>query len=80
MTGDIGHLWVIDTTTHATVAIPVSLDNWLLDVDFAPDGTRAYIACGDTNAIYVLDTATYHIVGQIKSSIRVRWRSLVQHN
>ena len=69
VTGDSGHLWVIDTITNTTLAtISVSLDNSLLDVAFAPDGARAYIACGFTSAIYVLDTATNRIVGQVASS------------
>lgn len=68
VTGETGHLWIIDTTRNATVAtIPVISGQRLLDIALAPDGTRAYIACGNTNAIYVLDTATYRIVGQIPS-------------
>jgi YVTN family beta-propeller protein len=68
VTGDSGHGWVIDTTTNATVAtIPVSFDNSLLDIAFASDETRAYIACGNTNTIYVVDTTTYRVVGQISS-------------
>jgi YVTN family beta-propeller protein len=49
------------------IAIPVSFGNPLLDIAFTPDGTRAYITCGNNNAIYVLDTATSRILGQITS-------------
>jgi YVTN family beta-propeller protein len=69
VTGETGHVWVIDTTTNATVTtIPISDGQPLLDIAFTPDGTRAYIACGNNNAIYVLDTATSHILSQITSA------------
>lgn len=68
VTGDGGHVWLIDTTKNATVAtIPISVGNPLLDVAITPDGTRAYVTCGNTNTIYVLDTTTYRILDQIPS-------------
>ena len=68
VTGDAGHVWLIDTTKNATVAtIPISVGNPLLDIAITPDGTRAYITCGNTNTIYVLDTTTYRILDQIPS-------------
>jgi YVTN family beta-propeller protein len=47
--------------------IPITDGQPLIDIAFMPDGTRAYITCGNNNAIYVLDTATSRIVGQITS-------------
>ncbi len=68
VTGDAGHLWLLDTTTNATVTtIPISDGQPLLDIALTPDGTRAYITCGNNNAIYVLDTTTSRILGQITS-------------
>jgi YVTN family beta-propeller protein len=68
VTGETGHLWIIDTTQNAAVAtISVTSGQPLLDIALAPDGTHAYIACGNTNAIYVLDTTTDRIVAQISS-------------
>lgn len=68
VTGEIGHIWLIDTTTNATVAtIPITDGQPLLDIAFTPDGTRAYIACGNNNAIYVLDTASSRVLSQITS-------------
>lgn len=68
VTGETGHVWVIDTATNATLTtIPISDGQPLLDIAFTPDGTRAYIACGNNNAIYILDTTTSRIVGQITS-------------
>ncbi|HXX21936.1 MAG TPA: SMP-30/gluconolactonase/LRE family protein, partial [Terriglobia bacterium] len=67
VTGFLGSVWIVDTTTNAAVAVPVSVGNPLLDVAFTPDGTRAYISCGNTNTIYVLDTATYNVVASVPS-------------
>lgn len=68
VTGDGGHVWVIDTAMNSVVtAISVTAGQPLMDVAFAPDGTHAYVTCGSNNAIYVLDTTSYRVVGQISS-------------
>jgi YVTN family beta-propeller protein len=69
VTGDGGHIWLIDTTTNAAVrTIPITDGQPLLDIAFTPDGTRAYIACGNNNIIYVLDTASSRILSRITSA------------
>jgi YVTN family beta-propeller protein len=69
VTGDGGHIWLIDTTTNAAVrTIPMTDGQPLLDIAFTPDGTRAYIACGNNNTIYVLDTASSQILSRITSA------------
>jgi YVTN family beta-propeller protein len=68
VTGETGHVWVIDTAMNSVVtAISVTAGQPLMDVAFAPDGTHAYVTCGSHNAIYVLDTTSYRVVGQISS-------------
>jgi YVTN family beta-propeller protein len=67
-TGETGHVWVIDTTKNALVTtIGVTDGQPLFDIAFTADGTRGYIACGNNNEIYVLDTTANRIVGQISS-------------
>jgi YVTN family beta-propeller protein len=63
-----GHLWVIDTVKNAVVAtVPVvPLGTPLAGIAFTPDGKSAYVTCGNTGLIYVLDTTTYRVVDTIK--------------
>jgi YVTN family beta-propeller protein len=67
--GDGGHVWVIDTVKNAVVAtVPVaSVADPLLGIAFTPDGTRAYVTCGNTGLIYVLDATTNHVVDTIQT-------------
>ena len=68
VTGDSGHAWVVDTTTNMTVAtVPISVGSPLLGIAFTPDGTRAYITCGNKDTIYVLDIMTYRILDRVPS-------------
>ena len=34
---------------------------------YPPDSTRAYVTCGNTGLIYVLDTSTFHVVDTIQT-------------
>lgn len=65
VTGVTGNVWVLDTTRNAVVTtVSVTAGQPLVDIAFAPDGSHAYVTCGSNNAIYVLDTTTYRVVGQ----------------
>jgi len=66
--GAEGHIWVVDTIKNATVnSLAVSYPNGLRGVAITPDGTRAYLTCGNNNTIYVLDTATNGVVDRLRS-------------
>jgi YVTN family beta-propeller protein len=68
VSGDAGHVWVIDTVKNAIVAtVQLSGGNPLGAIAFTPDGTRAYVTCGNNSLIYVLDTSTNHVVDTVQT-------------
>jgi YVTN family beta-propeller protein len=68
VTGDRGHVWVVDTTVNALLStIPVSAGNELDAVAFTPHATRAYVTCGKVNSIFVIDAAGNDVIGSVPS-------------
>jgi YVTN family beta-propeller protein len=69
VTGDEGHVWVVDTTQNVLQSkIAVSAGNGLNGVAITPDGTRAYVSCGNVNSIFVLDTTAGSVIGALASN------------
>ncbi|HST11476.1 MAG TPA: YncE family protein, partial [Terriglobales bacterium] len=67
-TGLVGDLMVIDTANNAVAdRVTISKGNPLLGVAITPDGTRAYVSCGNNDTIYVVDTATNRVLESIRS-------------
>lgn len=69
VTGDAGHMWVVDTTVSALMStITVSAGNPLDGVAFTPDGMRVYVTCGKVNSIFVLDAGAGEVMASVPSN------------
>jgi YVTN family beta-propeller protein len=54
---------VIDTATNTVVGSPITVGLTPRGVAVTPDGSKVYVAYGDSNTVSVIDTATNTVVG-----------------